>query len=190
MLNRIIYCGQPSLNKFILINFPEENRDIEQSRAFEDGCAKISAIIYPHEKSGYNVEILNNDLQNFNIDALYQKNNKLRTLDEWNHQKFDEKMGNKTNYGVIVGKTCTGKTTVANFMANNLNMGIKVIDMKKIKKDNPPLDGEGNPVEGEECKLSTVEEIIVKMIRSEPATRWVFDEYLHDKEEEFFAFIS
>jgi hypothetical protein len=29
MLNRIIYCGQPQLNKFILVNFPEDNRDIE-----------------------------------------------------------------------------------------------------------------------------------------------------------------
>lgn len=111
-------------------------------------------------------------------------------MDEWNAQKFEEKMGNKSQYGVIVGKTCSGKTTVANFMANSLNMDMKVIDMKKIKKDNPPLDGEGNPVEGEECKLSTVEEIVTKMIKSEPSTRWVFDEYLHDKEEDFFNFIA
>jgi adenylate kinase family enzyme len=50
MLNRIIYSGQPALNKFILVNFPDDNRDIEQTKAFEDGCAKISAIVYPHDK--------------------------------------------------------------------------------------------------------------------------------------------
>jgi hypothetical protein len=73
-----------------LVNFPDDNRDIEQARAFEDGCAKISAIIYPNDKQTPFVDILNNDLQKFNLDALFQKNNKLRTLDEWNHTKFDE----------------------------------------------------------------------------------------------------
>ena len=44
MLNKIIYSGQVSLNKFILTNFPEQ---IDQAKEFELNCSKIAAIIYP-----------------------------------------------------------------------------------------------------------------------------------------------
>jgi adenylate kinase family enzyme len=53
MLNKIIYCGQKRLNKFILSNFPEQ---IDQVKCFEEECAKISAIVYPTNQ-GATVEI-------------------------------------------------------------------------------------------------------------------------------------
>jgi hypothetical protein len=43
MLKKIIYSGQPSINKFILTSFPDI---IEQAKEFELNCAKIAAIIY------------------------------------------------------------------------------------------------------------------------------------------------
>ena len=58
MLNKIIYCGQEKLNKYILSNFPEM---IEQANEFERNCSKITAMIYPTSNSAI-VEIKNNNL--------------------------------------------------------------------------------------------------------------------------------
>lgn len=67
MLNKIIYSGQVSLNKFILTNFPEQ---IDQAKEFELNCSKIAAIIYP-TNAGPTVEISNKELSMFNIDSLF-----------------------------------------------------------------------------------------------------------------------
>lgn len=113
MLNNIIYCGQPNLCKFILVNFPDI---IEQADAFEKGCARISAMIYPSSNQGSVVEVRNNALAHYNIDTLFQKRFKLKPMTEWNSAKFDEHMGKKIAYGVIIGETMTGKSTVAKHM--------------------------------------------------------------------------
>ena len=44
MLRQVIYCGQPHINKFILTNFPDT---IEQAKAFENDCSKLTAMIFP-----------------------------------------------------------------------------------------------------------------------------------------------
>ena len=67
MLNKIIYSGQASINKFILSNFPEQ---IDQAKEFELNCSKIAAIIYPTNQ-GSTVEISNKELSMFNIDSLF-----------------------------------------------------------------------------------------------------------------------
>lgn len=67
MLNKIIYCGQKLLNKFILSNFPEQ---IDQVNVFEAECAKISAIVYP-SGNATQVEISNQELSLFNIESLF-----------------------------------------------------------------------------------------------------------------------
>lgn len=35
-------------------------------------------------------------------------------MDSWNFQKFEEHLGNKINWGLVTGRTLSGKTTVAN----------------------------------------------------------------------------
>lgn len=124
MLNKIIYSGQESQNKFILSNFPDI---IEQAREFEKNCANIAAMIYP-SSSGSVVEIKNNNLALYNIDSLFQKEFRLKTMDAWNYQLFDEKLGNKVSYGIISGKQFSGKSFVAGKMAEKL--GYTVLDMK------------------------------------------------------------
>ena len=109
MLKKIIYCGTPSCNKFILSNFPDI---IEQAKEFEDKCSKIAAMIYP-TGTGNIVEIKNNNLSQYNIDSLFQKEFRLKTMSEWSKQLFEEKLGNKVEYSVIVGKSNSGKTTIA-----------------------------------------------------------------------------
>lgn len=109
MLKMIIYCGTPAQNKFILTNFPDM---IEQAKEFEQKCSKIAAMIYP-TGSGSIVEIKNNNLSLYNIDSLFQKEFRLKTMNEWSYQLFDEKLGNKVDYVILIGKSLAGKTTVA-----------------------------------------------------------------------------
>jgi len=40
-------------------------------------------------------------------------------MSEWSFQIFNEKLGNKCEYGVLVGKSLTGKSLVASFLAKN-----------------------------------------------------------------------
>lgn len=51
-------------------------------------------------------------------------------MSEWNYKTFEEKLGKKVNYGFILGKNLSGKTTVSKFMAEKL--GYTFIDMKAI----------------------------------------------------------
>lgn len=37
-------------------------------------------------------------------------------MSEWNYQVFDEKLGNKVQYGFMTGKSMGGKTTLAKIM--------------------------------------------------------------------------
>lgn len=67
MIKRVIYSGDPNLNKFILTSFPDI---IEQAREFETNCSKISAIIYSTSADPV-VPIKNNNLSLFNIDSLF-----------------------------------------------------------------------------------------------------------------------
>ena len=71
MLRKIIYSGD-GRTKFILSSFPDI---IDQAKEFERTCATISAIIYTTQDSSNAenaiVEIKNNNLTLFNIDALF-----------------------------------------------------------------------------------------------------------------------
>jgi len=115
MLNKIIYSGQASLNKFILTNFPEQ---IDQAKEFEAGCSKIAAIIYPTSSSTI-VDIPQKELSMFNIESLFQKEFRLKTMNEWSFQLFNEKLGNKVEYGVLVGESLSGKTETAKCLSAN-----------------------------------------------------------------------
>ena len=109
MLKKIIYSGNPELNKFILTSFPDI---IEQAKEFEVNCSKIAAIIYSTTPDKV-VEIKNNNLSLFNIDSLFQKEFRLRTMDQWDFDIFNEKMGNCTEFGIILGRSLSGKSELA-----------------------------------------------------------------------------
>lgn len=79
MLRKIIYSGELGQKKYILSSFPDI---IEQAKEFEKNCCSISAIVYATPQ-GPTVEIKNNNLTLFNIDALFQKEHRLKTMTEW-----------------------------------------------------------------------------------------------------------
>ena len=108
MLRKIIYSGQ-NQDKFILNGFPDI---IEHVNEFEKNCAKIAAIFLTSEEGENVVEFKNNNLTLFNIDALFQKEFRLKITDSWDYGRFKEMLGDKTDYIVVTGPWCSGKTTV------------------------------------------------------------------------------
>lgn len=186
MLKKIIYCGTPSCNKFILSNFPDI---IEQAKEFENNCAKIAAMIYPTGQ-GNVVEIKNNNLSQFNIDSVFQKEFRLKTMSEWSMQLFEEKLGNKVEFGVVVGKSNSGKTAIAKQLQSMFDNTI--IDMKQVEgKVKAKMGTEEEPFEGE-VPVAKVEEEITSMIEASKGTgqKFLFDSYTHATDEEFVNFTS
>lgn len=83
-------------------------------------------------------------------------------MSEWSYQLFDEKLGNKVEYGVIVGKSLSGKTTISNKLAEMF--GTTILDMKAITGDvKSKLGTEEEPFEGE-VPIAKVEEEICRII--------------------------
>ena len=81
---------------------------------FEANCAKVAAMIYPTGDESV-VEIKGN-ASHFSIDSFFQKNLKLKTMNEWSYKSYEEKMDGKIQFGFMVGKSLVGKSTVAKFM--------------------------------------------------------------------------
>ncbi len=96
MLRKIIYSGD-GRTRFILSSFPDI---IEQAKEFEKSCAMISAIIYAASDDPV-VEIKNNNLTLFNIDALFQKEFRLKTVKNWNEEAFQEFFRPKVDFHIV-----------------------------------------------------------------------------------------
>ena len=188
MLNKIIYSGQATLNKFILTNFPQQ---IDQVKEFEAGCSKIAAIIYPTTNSA-TVDIPQKELSLFNIESLFQKEFRLKTMSEWSFQLFNEKLGNKVEFGVLVGKSLSGKSEAAKCLATN--QGYKIIDMNAVSAAcKAKMGTEEEPFEGE-VPIAQVEKQICANIEAARASgdrcKFVFDSYTHSNEEQFINFVD
>jgi hypothetical protein len=121
---------------------------------------------------------------------MFQQKFKLKTMDHWSKQLFDEKLGNKTSYGFIVGRTTSGKSFLSGQMKNIL--GYEVISMvdltDTVKKS---MGDDDNPYEGE-VPIDKVEAAVLKQIETTKATtikpKFVFDGYTHAKHDDFWAF--
>jgi len=128
MLRKIIYAGDGLNTMYILSSFPDI---IEQAKEFEKGCATISAIIYASQDDAV-VEIKNNNLTLFNIDALFQKEFRLRTIKQWDVGQFSQILAPSVEWHLVFGKPLSGKTTVAALMARSL--GFKLLDFKAFEE--------------------------------------------------------
>lgn len=191
MLKKIIYSGSTEQTKFILTSFPDI---IEQAKEFETNCSRISAIIYSTTDDPV-VEIKNNNLSLFNIDSLFQKEFRLKTMCNWDYSVFEEKLGHKVEYGVVIGQSQSGKSTLSAVLKAQLEY--QVIDMKAIadKIRAGMTNEEGEPVEPDtEVPIIEVEKAIMAMIAegrsSTKRVKYVFDGWIHADVDKFNAFVQ
>lgn len=147
MLRKIIYSGD-GRDKFILSSFPDI---IEQAKEFEKSCAQISAILYAANKDSV-VEIKNNNLTLFNIDALFQKEFRLKTIrdlgGDGGSSPLEEILSSRPKCVLVYGRPLSGQTTISNLLSTHL--GYRVLSYKtfeeRVKKskgtDEEPFEGE------------------------------------------------
>lgn len=65
----------------------------------------------------------------------------------WDEGTFNEQLGEKNDWGIIMGQSLSGKTLVAGMVADVSNG--KVIDLAKLAEDiRPRLETEDGPFEG------------------------------------------
>lgn len=182
MLKKIIYSGQASSDKFILTSFPDI---IEQAKEFETNCCKIAAIIYSTAEDKI-VEIKNNNLALFNIDSLFQKEFRLKTMSAWDWDAFQANLARRLDFGVIVGRPLSGKSTVAAHMRDRL--GYHVIDMKALTEQAKAKLASGEDEDAEiQVPIGEVEKQIESFIAQNTVqgkrARFVFDGFTHAKVE-------
>lgn len=90
-------------------------------------------------------------------------------------------MGQKVQFGFMVGKPLSGKTTLANIM--HKNHGFTIIDMKDITQKLKDAKGtEDGPFEGD-IPLDEVETAIMKQVTDGAGQKFIFDDYIHPTEE-------
>ena len=146
MLKKIIYAGVETNNKFILTDFPDT---IKQAQEFEKECSKLTAVIFAAggEDSQTTIDIVDNGLSIESIDSLLQKEHRLKTMRRWDESTFNEHLGNKTEWAIVLGQSLSGKSLVAQIVSQCTNG--KIIDLAKVAEDiRPRLENEGEPFEG------------------------------------------
>lgn len=92
VLKHVIYSGIDGHNKFLLVGFPQS---IQEASVFEKHCAMITAIVYTASKGQSTVEIKGNDLGHKNLDTLFAKELRLKTMSEWDTSTFEDHLGKK-----------------------------------------------------------------------------------------------
>jgi len=113
-------------------------------------------------------------------------------MSEWNFQLFNEKLGNKIEFGVLIGKSLSGKSEVAKLLQNT--QSYTCIDMKAIADGvKAGLGSEEEPFEGE-VPIADVEKAVTEKIKTCQASgkrcKFVFDGFTHSTDEAFFTFIE
>jgi hypothetical protein len=145
-------------------------------------------MIYPNAAGGSKVEIMNDKVAEFNIESLFQKEYRLKPMTEWSTEKFDEAMGRKVSYGIILGEKCTGKKTIARFMGSKLEYKVIIPSEVEatVRKSKATEDGD---FEGD-IPLEEVEAATVAMIKADPKARYVFCDYAQPEDERFIKLVS
>lgn len=102
MLKKIIFSGNENDSKYILTDFPDT---IKQAQEFERECSKLTAVIFAAggNDAQYTIEIVDNGLAIESIDSLMQKEHRLKTMRTWDESMFNEHLGNKTEWAIVLG---------------------------------------------------------------------------------------
>ena len=190
LLKKVIYSGNDK-TKFILNQFPETQKD---AQVFEEQCAKVAAIVYASGEEPV-VEILGNSLEVFSIDTLFQKQFKLKTMKGWDATTFNEQMGKKTEWSILLGRKYSGSDSLGGLISK-LTAG-KIVNMDTIEKDITkkrlyPEEEEG--AETDPIPVAEVEKDILAIVEADQAAgqtfNYIFDGFKHESVKAFIEFTT
>ena len=113
-------------------------------------------------------------------------------MNEWSFQLFNEKLGNKIEFGLVSGKSMSGKTQACTILEQN--HGFTAINMATLSEQvKATLGTEEEPFEGE-VPIADVEKAICKKINDAKNAggrcKFVFDGFTHATEADFCKFIE
>ena len=114
-------------------------------------------------------------------------------MNSWDFSVFQEKLGNKVDFGVVLGQAFSGKTTLTGIMKNG--MDFQVIDMKAISEvvRESMKSEEGEPYEGD-IPDASIEKEVVKFIQEQQASpgkkKFLFDGFVHKEPQDFIKFLE
>jgi hypothetical protein len=116
-----------------------------------------------------------------NIDSLFAKEFRLKTMNEWDASTFAEHLGKKVNWGMFTGRSLSGKSTIANALVNIISG--KVINMATLAEGlKAKMGTEDEPFEGD-VPIEKVEEAILELVSKDRAANqkftYLFDGWLH-----------
>jgi len=100
----------------------------------------------------------------------------LKTMSEWDFSIFSEKLGNKTDYGVILGRQLAGKSTLSKYMSEKLDYTL--LDMKAIREEvKKSMGTEEEPFEGD-VPIEKTESAVSALI-AKTKGKIIFDGFVH-----------
>ena len=98
-------------------------------------------------------------------------------MSSWDFQRFNELLGNKVDFSVVIGRALSGKSFVCSKMSQDL--GYKPIDMKAMEEGvKKRLGTDEEPFEGD-VPIGEVEKDVLALIQSCNKVKFVFDGFLH-----------
>lgn len=111
-------------------------------------------------------------------------------MNEWDANTFEDHLGNKVAYGLLTGRSYSGKRTVAAELVNTIKS--KIVNMEQIAAElKKSMGSEEEPFEGE-VSVDKVEAAIVKHIAHDRANSrkytYLFDRWMHKSASEFLNF--
>jgi len=108
-------------------------------------------------------------------------------MNAWDYTVFNEKLGNKTDYGIVMGRAHAGKTTLAKYMVESLDFTL--VDMKAIREDvKKSLGTEEEPFEGD-VPIAKTEDAISQLV-SKTKGKLIFDGIVHADGAAFVTFME
>ena len=120
-----------------------------------------------------------------------QKDNRLKAMRCWDEATFNEHLGDRTNYAIILGGSQSGKTLVATTIAGSTKG--KVLDLKVIAEDIAKALGGDEAEEAPAVTAADVQKKVLEDIEADKAAGekyfYLFDGRYHDTVEQMADFL-
>lgn len=112
---------------------------------------------------------------------MFAKDFRLKVMKKWDDDTFNKYLGNDVSYGVVLGRSLSGKTEISQNLSQMV--GGKIISLGAVQDQvKKSMGTDEEPYEGEVSK-DKVYEAVLKLISNDRSTNkkftYIFDGYSH-----------